>query len=263
MIDALLPVFGFLIAIIASMIGVGGGVFIVPLLTLAYDLSPPNAIGTSLATIVFTSFASTLNYSRQKRIFYKTGLILAAVTVPGAYLGAYLTSVIEPRLLGLVFGVFLIFVALRMVLRFRPPGKSRSDEEGTSGLESEDSLLSSKKEIIPGTALAFFGGLSSGLLGIGGGSLMVPIMVLVIGMAMHISVATSMFTMIFTSTSGVIQHSSLGNINMWYALLLVLGTIFGAQVGAYTSKKISGKNLRRIFGVVLVLVSLRMILKFI
>ena len=264
MIEALLPVFGFLIAIVASMVGVGGGVFIVPLLTLAYDFSPPNAIGTSLATIVFTSFASTVNYSRQRRIYYRTGLILAVVTVPGAYLGAYLTSIVEPSLLGLAFGVFLTFVALRMILRFRPTQESRLDLKNPSNsVDSESSLLSSRNRIVLGTLLAFFGGLSSGLLGIGGGSLMVPVMVLVMGMAMHISVATSMFTMIFTSTSGVIQHSSLGNIDVGYALLLVVGTVFGAQVGAYTSRRISGKNLRRIFGLVLILVSARMILKYI
>lgn len=267
MMEILLPILGFLIGTVASMIGVGGGVFIVPLLTLSsYDFSPAQAVGTSLTTIIFTSLASAANYSRQKRIYYKTGLILATTTVPGAFAGAYLTSIIEARLLGLIFGVFLLFVALRMIFKFSFFRSRHSDTENTTHYRlvySESLLFESKTKILLGMMLSFFGGLSSGLLGIGGGSLMVPIMTLAMNIPIHITVATSMFTMIFTSTSGVIQHFSLGHIRFEYALLIVLGTIFGAQLGAYTSKRISSRNLRRIFGMVLILVSMRMILKYI
>ncbi len=123
-------------------------------------------------------------------------------------------------------------------------------------------MLENKKKVWLGLALSFFGGLSSGLLGIGGGALLVPIMNLAMGMTMHVTTATSMFTMIFTSTSGVVQHLSLGHVNLESALLLAVGTIFGAQLGAYGSKKISGGNLRRIFGLVLIIISIRMILKY-
>jgi uncharacterized membrane protein YfcA len=260
--EILLPLLGFLIGTVASMVGVGGGVFIVPLLTLAYDFSPSNAVGTSLATIVFTSLASTANYSRQKRIYYKTGLILAITTVPGAVLGAYLTSIMEAQLLGLIFGFFVLLVALRMIFKLNFSKNKRADTEKSNPIDSERSLLECKNKVLLGVVLGFLGGLSSGLLGIGGGSLMVPIMVLAMGIPMHITVATSMFTMIFTSTSGVIEHFRLDNIHFEYALLLVLGTIFGAQLGAYVSKRISGRNLRRIFGLVLIIVSIRMILNY-
>lgn len=262
MMKILLPIFGFLIGTIAAMVGVGGGVFIVPLLTLLYLFSPSEAVGTSLATIVFTSLASTANYARQKRIYYKTGLILAITTVPGAILGAHITSIIDEQLLGLIFGGFLFFIALRMILKLSFSKNKHSDTEKSNPVDSESSLFKSKKRVLSGVVLGFFAGLSSGLLGIGGGSLMVPIMVLAMGMPMHITVATSMFTMIFTSTSGVIEHFRLDNIHFDYALLLVLGTIFGAQLGAYTSKRISGRNLRKIFGLVLIIVSIRMIIKY-
>jgi uncharacterized membrane protein YfcA len=71
-----------------------------------------------------------------------------------------------------------------------------------------------------------------------------------------------MFIMVFTSICGVAIHFSLGNVNVSYAVFLCIGVILGAQLGAYFSKKISGKGLRRVFGVVLLLVSIRMILKF-
>ena len=265
MMDVLLPVLGFLIGTVASMVGVGGGVFIVPLLTLLYPFSPAEAAGTSLTTIIFTSLASTANYSKQKRIYYKTGLILAITTVPGALLGAYLTSVIEPWLLGLIFGVFLFFVALRMIFQLNLGSKNSDTEKDThsSLVSSENLLFESRTVVLLGVGLSFFGGLSSGLLGIGGGSLLVPIMALAMGIPIHITVATSMFTMIFTSIAGVTQHFSLGHIDFGYAVLIALGTIFGAQLGAYTSKKVSSRNLRRIFGLVLIVVSIRMILKYV
>jgi hypothetical protein len=81
-------------------------------------------------------------------------------------------------------------------------------------------------------------------------------------MPIHNATATSMFTMIITSISGVAEHYMANHIYFEYALLLALGTIFGAQVGAYASKRISGKNLRRIFGIVLLFVSIQMILKY-
>jgi hypothetical protein len=186
--------------------------------------------------------------------------LLAITTVPGAYLGAYLTSIIEEKQLGLIFGFFLIFVALRMIVNFNIFTKSGGKENQI--LKSEAELFGYRMKLLSGIALGFFGGLVSGLLGIGGGSLLVPIMTLVMGIPIHFAVATSMFTMIFTSTSGVIKHYTLGNIYFDYALALALGTVFGAQLGAYYSKKISSKNLRRIFGIVLVIVSVRMILKF-
>lgn len=266
MIEILLPVLGFLIGTVASMIGIGGGVFIVSLLTLLYDFSPPLAVGTSLASIVFTSLASTANYSRQKRVYYKTGLVLAATTIPGAFVGAYLTSIIGARQLGLIFGVFLLFVALRMIFELSFFRSKRSDTETSTRnplAYSESALFRSRTKLSLGVMLSFFGGISSGLLGIGGGSLLVPIMTFALSIPIHIAVAISMFTMIFTSTSGVIQHYSLGNIRFEYSLLLALGTVFGAQLGAYTSKRISSRNLRRIFGIVLILVGVRMILKFI
>lgn len=262
----LAPFVAFLVGIVAAMVGVGGGVFIVPFLTLVSDFSPQHAVGTSLAMIVFTSLSSTIRYSRQRRIDFKVGLILTITTIPGAFLGAYLTTLFTARLLGLTFGIFLIFVALRMSF---PSDLHKHNLKKTQRswhrkiVDSEGNVFEYDTNISLGLPLSFLGGLSSGLLGIGGGALIVPILHLIIGLPIHVTVATSMFIMIFTSVSGVTTHFSLGNVHLDYAILLCVGVIFGAQLGAHFSKKVSGKNLRRLFAVVLFLVSLRMILKYI
>jgi uncharacterized membrane protein YfcA len=256
----LLPVFGFLIAILASLTGIGGGIFIVPVLTLLYEFVPANAVGTSLTTIVFTAIAAALNYARQRRIYWRTGLVLASITVPGAYLGAWLTTQLQPRDLGLIFGFFLIFVAVYIIADLSNVRRSKNQAETKQRSDSE--MVRSGKTIALGAGLSFFGGLASGLLGIGGGLLVVPIMTFAMGMSIHLATATSMFTMIFTSISGVVQHYQASHINFESALLLALGAVFGAQVGAYTSKKISSKNLRRVFGIIVIVSGINMILKY-
>jgi len=262
----LLSSIAFLVGIVAAMTGVGGGVFVVPLLSLAYGFSSRQAIGTSLATIVFTSLSSAMGYWKQRRIDYKVGSILTLTTIPGAFVGAYLTSFIEEKLLGFIFGVFLVFVALRMAFQFNlyriqipRIGKTLHRKIVDSG----GAIFEYDTNVNLGLVLSFFGGLSSGLLGIGGGALMVPILHLTMGFPMHVTVATSMFIMVFTSISGAATHFSLGNVQIYHTVFLCIGVIFGAQFGTYLSKKISGKNLRKIFGVVLLLISIRMILRYI
>jgi len=254
----LLPVFGFLIGIIASMTGVGGGIFIVPILTFFYTFVVNSATGTSLTSIIFTAIASTLNYAKQKRIYFKTGATLIITTAPGAYLGAWLATIMEERMLGLVFGAFLILVAIRMIISAL---RTKAQKQAQS-VRTDTELLHSGKTIIIGAGLSFFGGVASGLLGIGGGTLVVPILIVAMGMPIHYATATSMFTMIFTSISGVAKYVQSDLINFPVALLLAAGTVVGAQVGAYTSKKISGRNLGLIFGIMLVVAGANMIQKF-
>ncbi len=260
--DILLPILGFFIGVIAAMTGVGGGIFIVPLLTLVYSFSPSMAVGTSLATIVLTAFAATLNYSRQKRIYYKIGLLLVIATAPGAVVGAYLTSIIPSQLLGFFFGAFLLFVAYRLLLKtgILKINQTQNKKEQI-GIINGTSI--NKRQAIVGTPLIFLGGVASGLFGVGGGIIIVPILIFFFKIPIHYAVATSMFAMIFTSLSGVSQHFILGNIDWTFALLIGIGSAIGAQIGAQLSKKISGRNLQIIFSIFLLFVALQMIIKFI
>jgi uncharacterized membrane protein YfcA len=263
--ELILPILGFFIGTVAAMTGVGGGIFIVPLLTLVYSFSPSNAVGTSITTIAFTATAATINYSKQKRIYYKTGLLCALATTPGAILGAYLTSVISPSALGLIFGIFLVLAALRIMTEgvfSKHKTTTQNKENSVTENRTEKDLLKNKARFALGVGLSFFAGLASGLLGIGGGVLLVPILTLLLAVEIHYAVATSMLTMIATSISGAAQHYALGNINFEYAILIAAGSILGAQLGAYTSRRLSGKSLRIIFGIILIIVSIQMILKF-
>lgn len=158
----------------------------------------------------------------------------------------------------MVFGTFLILVAARMIFSLT----RRRTIDKTISAKTDAELIRSGRIIIIGVALGFFGGFASGLLGIGGGTLIVPIMTFALGMSIHLATATSMFTMIFTATSGVAEYYQAGLVNLPIALLFAAGTIIGAQVGAFTSGKISGRNLTILFSIMLIVAGANMIIKY-
>jgi uncharacterized membrane protein YfcA len=261
-----LVLLGFLVGIVASMSGIGGGTFIVPALSIIYGFTMQEAVGTSLMVIIFTSLASTYAYSRQKRIDYKVGAVSATTTVPGAVLGAYLTTFISSSLLGIIFSFFTIFIALHMLVGFRvslPKIVKNPHLWHRKLVDSGGTVFDYDTNILSTFVLSFFGGLSSGLLGIGGGALIVPILNIAAGIPMHIAIATSMFIMIFTSLAGVTTHLQLNNVSIEYSAYLAIGVVFGAQLGARIAKKVSGKILRIVFSIVLIIVSIRLLLNFV
>jgi hypothetical protein len=114
--------------------------------------------------------------------------------------------------------------------------------------------------VVPGLILSFVAGVVSGLFGIGGGAVMVPVLMMVVGLPMHIAVAVSAFIMVFTSISGALTHLTLGNVITEYALYLSLGIVCGTQIGAAMARRLSTSMLQRVFAASLVVVGLRMIL---
>lgn len=175
----LIPILGFFIGIIASMLGIGGGVFVVPvlqLLPLGVDFYPTLAAGTSLTMISFKALSSTYGYAKQRRIDYKVGLLLAITAIPGSFAGAFLTDVTARigahELLQLTFATFLIFIATRMIFPYRSaPNLRLKNRSSTWKRKLQDSFgnqFEYSVDLKTGMLLGFFAGVSSGLLGIGG-----------------------------------------------------------------------------------------------
>lgn len=262
---ASMSLFAFLVGIVSSMIGVGGGFLIVPILVLVYAFPTHLAVGTSAVMIIFTALASTFAYTRQRRIDYKLGLILATGSIPGAALGAYATSFVSTKELASLFGVFLIAVAARMLIA--PTGekeqkKSRTWAWSRSIRDAQGQVFQYEANMLPGLVLSLLAGFSSGFFGVGGGAVMVPVMVLVMTIPMHIAVATSMFIMIFTSLSAASTHILLGNVLAESAIALGTGIVFGTQVGAFTARRLKARSLQKVFAVFLIVIGARMALQY-
>ncbi|ASJ14149.1 sulfite exporter TauE/SafE family protein [Thermococcus radiotolerans] len=237
---------GIFIGILAALFGLGGGFLIVPTLNFL-GVEIHHAVGTSSAAVVFTSLSSAVAYSRQRRIHYKAGLLLASTAVIGAYIGAWLTSFISAAQLKVIFGLALIMVAVRIY---------RKKTAEPSEVRLEDVEVNYKLVPLGG----FFAGIASGLLGVGGGIINVPFLTY-LGLPIHYAVATSSFAIVFTATAGALKHYAMGNVETQWLVLLVPGLIIGAQLGARIAKRTRADSLKKAFAVVMALLALRMILK--
>ncbi|MHA1834462.1 MAG: sulfite exporter TauE/SafE family protein [Candidatus Baldrarchaeia archaeon] len=249
MIELLLLPISLIVSIVSSMVGLGGGVFYVPILTLVFGLPMRKAIGLSVLTMTFTTITATIVYVKQKRINYKIGLLLDALDIPGAMIGAYLTSILKSKILAVLFGIMLLVIAVKML-------EKRSNSAGIS----EKTYEMSTKVIFITLTASFLSGLVAGLLGAGGGTIDESTMILALNMPVLIASATSIFAMTITNTVATTTHIILGNIIVKYAIPLVIGSIIGARIGPNISKMCGEENLRKILGVVFIVIAIRMII---
>jgi hypothetical protein len=248
----LIPI-GFFIATISSMVGLGGGVFIVPLLVLAFGLPAQNAVGISLIVMTVATISATIAYSRQRKINYRVGILLDVFDVPGVILGAYLTTLLAPGWLAGLFGILLFIIAIYII-------RKREVRRGTQAKPRRGFLGLSTRTIYICLAASFASGAVAGMFGAGGGTMDESVMILALSMPVHMAAGTAIFGMALTNTVAAASHGALGNILPAYAIPLIIGAVFGAQLGPRLSKRVKARTLRKILGVVFILIALRMIL---
>ncbi len=240
---------GLAIGTLAAFLGIGGGVLFVPTLMFVFGFNVKNAIGTSLMAVLITCFSSVAVYAKHKKIWYRLGIILEGASVPGAFFGAYFAYIAPEYVLRAIFTLFLFFMAINMLRK-----------EKHIRIAERDNDNGSRKEIIHALALSFIAGFLSASLGIGGGVLKVPIMVMSLNIPIHYAVGTSVFMIVITASAGLIQHMLYGHVNMLYGILLGIGSSIGAQIGARISLRTKPIVLRRVFGVLLIVLGMRMLM---
>jgi uncharacterized membrane protein YfcA len=221
------------------MIGLGGGIIVVPVLTFL-GFPPTAAASNSLFAALSNSIASTISYSRQKRIEYFLGLKLGLLAIPGTILGAIISTDVAPDIFKILFGFVLVASAIYIFLRKQ--------------IESREKIIS-KQMIIFAIGASFFAGIISSFFGIGGGIIFVPLMVVGMGMSMKKAAPTSQLILLFASLSGVIVHSVLGHPDFLQAGFLAIGSFFGGLVGAKLSLSVKERNLKILVSVVILIAS--------
>jgi uncharacterized membrane protein YfcA len=238
---------------LSSMIGIGGGVMNTPLLLIVFYgiFSEQTAPATALVGGLFVSIASSATYWKQKPrpTMARIGLIFAVLTVPGSLAGVLLRTLITaPYALRLIFGISLMPLALKMLF-----AKKRGKADLISELSSWNMSRISKKQWGISLFGAFIGGVSAGLLGLGGGAVVVPVLSVFMGVPMHAAVATSMFIMMFTATAGTAFNFWVGAVNISFAIILGVGMLIGGQIGSRLACRVNAVRLKQIFGLILVL----------
>ncbi|MHA1989742.1 MAG: sulfite exporter TauE/SafE family protein [Candidatus Hodarchaeales archaeon] len=277
----ILIITGFFIGILSAMVGIGGGLVTVPILIFFFNQTPDVATAISTVVIIFTSSTGAFTYYRQKRIDLRTGGFFALIVIPSAFIGGKITEYLDANVFVLIFGLLMIFVALRKIFLDINSSKSssQSNSEVTTNTETESKygLIpqdTEKRILVDNSGKVFhynvkvrkaligalFGGFIGGLLGVGGGVIFVPVLTSLAGLPAHIAVATSTFTIVFSSTSASIAKISSGLVLYDYVFALGIGTVFGARLGALKVGKISSKNLLNIFYAIVILAGIRSIL---
>ena len=233
---------GFAAGLLGSMIGLGGGIIVVPVLTFL-GFPPTLAASNSLFAAFSNAVASTISYSRQKRIEYSIGLKLGLLSIPGTVLGAYISTDTAPEIFKILFGIVLISSIVYIFTKRQ--------------IESKQ-INTSKLVMLLAIGSSFFAGIISSFFGIGGGIIFVPLMVAAMGMGMKKAAPTSQFILLFASFSGLVTHSILGHPDFYQSLLLAIGAFAGGILGARLSLEIREKNLQIIVSVALIAAAIKL-----
>lgn len=269
MVWMVLAAIGLIAGIIGALVGLGGGIIIVPALLflagstdLLGSLTPQRAVGVSTVIMIFTGLSSTLAYLKKKTADYKAGLIFFAGSGPGGIIGAFANKSLQIDAFSLYFGSFVILISLVLLVKdqLKPVVFKEGKHKITKTIYQDGQAYTYGYHPILAVILSFGVGFCSGLFGIGGGSLMVPAMMLLFFFPPHVAVATSMFMVFLSSITNSITHIYLGNIIWPYVLALIPGAWFGAKLGVMINSRLTGKTLALLLKAVLIIIGLRLII---
>ncbi|MCF6092388.1 sulfite exporter TauE/SafE family protein [Microaerobacter geothermalis] len=251
---------------IGSLVGLGGGVFIVPTLLFLTEMtsgkisiSPQEAVGISLFVIIVTALSSTISYKKQNRVDFQSGLLFFLASGPGAIVGAYITGLLDVKSFNILFGLLLLLLFFIMMKRdgFKKREMKWSVVKEYMGQDGIPYKYGYRRRVA--LLISFFVGMISSMFGIGGGSLMVPAMVVLFSFPPHVATATSMFIILLSALVGSLTHLLIGSINWMYAGILAPGAWIGGRLGAYLSGKFSAKGLVISLQIILIVLAAKMI----
>lgn len=265
----LLIAIGFAVGTYGTLIGAGGGFILVPVLLFLFpDEQAATITAISLAVVFFNAVSGSVAYARQRRIDYRSGVSFAIATVPGAVIGSVVVGYLSRGAFDVIFGSALVALSLFVIFRTGraklhavavQPGMRTIAITDRHGERYEYSFYQWQ-----GLAISTGVGFLSSLLGIGGGIIHVPALVEFLNFPIHIATATSHFILAVMAFAGSAVHLATGDLGpdagLGTALLLAVGVIPGAQLGARLSHRIRGPLIIRLLGVALLLVGVRLLL---
>ena len=240
---------GILVGLLGALLGIGGGMVIVPLLVFAWDYEPQLAIGTSVLMVLMNAVSGTWGYIRQKKACVDAALKFAVATVPGAFLGSYAAEYLQGRLFYLVFGAFFVLAAINM---YRKASKNAAGK--TAGEVPE--VYNWKLGVLCSVGVGFL----ASILGIGGGIVHVPFMVYVLNFPVHVAIATSTCILAVSSLAGLVSHAMLGHIVWTSGLASGAGAFVGAQGGVALAQRLQSGILMKLASVLVLITGIKFLL---
>jgi uncharacterized membrane protein YfcA len=265
---------GGLVGILSGMFGVGGGFLMTPLLFFI-GIPPAVAVATEANQIVASSFSGFLAHFRRKNVDIKMGFVLLVGGIIGATIGVQVFALLREigqvdllvklcyvLFLGII-GILMFFESLRAIRRskntsLKRPTKKRHNWIHNLPFKAKFRTSGLYISVIPPACIGFIVGILSAIMGVGGGFIMVPAMIYLLGMPTKVVVGTSLFQIIFVTAFATIMHATTNyTVDMVLAVLLLIGGVFGAQVGTRIGLKLKAEQLRILLSLIVILVCLK------
>jgi uncharacterized membrane protein YfcA len=268
---------GFGAGIFGSLLGLGGGTLLVPLLTLGFGLPLREAVGVSLVAVIVTSSASASVFLQRHAANLRLGMTLELFTAIGAVAGGVIAFAVDQRLLAGLFALLLAYVGASMIVGRRTdsataePDRDRAPEEAYQASPSQSrgwaaeliERLSGRGYRVRRLGVGFAGsvgaGVVSALLGIGGGLVKVPVMHLAMGVPLRVATATSNLMMGITASASAIIYLLRGGIDPYIVAPTAIGVFLGASLGSRVVHRIDLRVLRVLFAIVLLYTAYQML----
>ena len=239
MVTALLVVLGFFAGLLGALTGIGGGVLLTPILALYFGIPIREAVGTSLVAVITTSAASSSVHLQRHTTDIRLGMTLELATALGAAVTAYLVGYFNRNALEGLFAAFLLYSAITILAK---GGRVKADEGLAPAVNGETVIPPYEPQRYPlGLAASLVAGALSGLLGIGGGPIKVPVMFIFMNVPLMVATATSNFMIGVTAAASAIVYYRRGDILVQYAAPLAVGVFLGSLLGARLAPRIHTK----------------------
>jgi hypothetical protein len=254
--------------VFGALLGLGGGLLIVPLLTLGFGLAFREAVAVSLLAVITTSSATAAVYLARGTANLRLGMTLELLTALGALVGGLVAFALEERFLAGLFAVLLAYVAISMARRrdgepvdpSALPAEDAADPPVPGGYMATLGGPGYEVHRLPlGLVLSAFAGLQSALLGVGGGIVKVPAMHLVMGVPLRVATATSNLTIGVTASASAVLYLLRGAVDPYVAGPVVVGVFIGATVASRLAHRVPLRLLRWLFVLVLGFVAIEMV----
>lgn len=251
--------------LLGSLTGLGGGVVIIPLLTLGFGVPMHYAIGASLISVIGTSSGSAVAFVKEGFTNIRIGMFLEIATTTGAIIGALISGILNPNTIGIIFASILILTVI-LNLRKKPDHQELVIE---GSLEHKLQLFGSfpdkgvvkqysARNTVSGFLMMIFAGIMSGLLGIGSGALKVLAMDNMMKLPFKVSTTTSNFMIGVTAVASSLIYFQRGEIIPVIVAPVLIGVVLGSSIGSKTLIVSQTKKLKVVFGVVVTILSIYM-----
>ncbi len=256
-------------AIFGSMLGLGGGVFLVPIFTLFFGIDPKIAIAASAVSVITNSVVGSRIHLRNGFTNINLSMLLGLTTVTGAILGAIIALVANANVLNFIFGIVLLAAATSMLVRRQVPIPNSAPDDPDPlqlGATYVDRATGETVSYIPQNVALGLGasggaGVLSGLLGIGGGIVQVPMMNLLMRIPMKAAAGTSSFLVGMTAVATAALFYADGKVDATVVVPAMIGIFVGGQLGSTFTSRMKTANLVLIFVVIMAYLAISMILK--